>query len=55
LHERLDTVWTERGAIGRYKQWLGMLTRRWPEAVVLFQRVKKSQSFAEVAAALAMP
>jgi tRNA-dihydrouridine synthase C len=45
-------VWTERGAVGRYKQWLAMLTRAWPEAVMLFGQVKKMQRFAEVQAAL---
>lgn len=50
---RFGAPWTERGAIGRYKQWLAMMTREWPEAVVLFQRVKKLQRFAEVEAALA--
>lgn len=51
--ERFGAVWTERGAIGRYKQWLAMLTRDWPEAVLLFQHVKKLQRFTEVEAALA--
>lgn len=51
-HERFGAAWTERGAIGRYKQWLAMLTRAWPEAAVLFAQVKKLQRFAEVEAAL---
>ncbi|MFP5429694.1 MAG: tRNA dihydrouridine synthase [Gammaproteobacteria bacterium] len=40
--------WTERGAIGRYKQWLGMLTRGYAEAVPLFDRVKRIGSLAEL-------
>jgi tRNA-dihydrouridine synthase C len=50
-HEiRFGAVWTERGAIGRYKQWLGMLTRCWPEAVILFSQIKKLQTWDEVMA-----
>lgn len=49
--ERFGAVWTERGAIGRYKQWLAMLVRDWPEARELFGRVKKLQRFDEVRAA----
>jgi len=51
--ERFGAVWSERGAVGRYKQWLAMLVRDWPEARELFERVKKLQRFAEVYAALA--
>lgn len=40
--------WTERGAVGRYKQWLAMLTRSWPEARLLFAAVKRRQRLAEV-------
>lgn len=50
--ERFGAVWTERGAISRYKQWLAMLTRDWPEARELFARVKKLQRFDEVWPAL---
>lgn len=32
---------TEIGLIGRYKQWLGMMTRAYPEAAELWQLVKK--------------
>jgi tRNA-dihydrouridine synthase C len=46
--ERFGAVWTERGAIGRFKQWLAMLVRDWPEARALFGRVKQMQTFAEV-------
>lgn len=40
--------WTESGAIGRYKQWLGMLTRDRPEAMQLFLRIKKLKSLNEI-------
>lgn len=46
-------TWTERGAVGRYKQWLGMLTRAWPEARLLFQQVKRLQRFGEICQILA--
>lgn len=51
--ERFGAVWSERGAIGRYKQWLAMLVRDWPQARELFGRMKTLQGFAEVRAALA--
>lgn len=51
--ERFGAVWTERGAIGRYKQWLAMLTRSWGEARSLFAAVKKLQTFVEVRQVLA--
>lgn len=51
--ERFGAVWTERGAVGRYKQWLAMLTRDWPEARELFSRVKKLQRFTELRGAMA--
>ncbi|MDF2446859.1 MAG: tRNA-dihydrouridine synthase [Moraxellaceae bacterium] len=50
--KRFGAPWTERGAIGRYKQWLAMLTRDWPEAVTLFHQVKKLQRFTDVEAVL---
>lgn len=50
--ERFGAVWSERGAIGRYKQWLAMMVREWPEASSLFALVKKMQSFSEVRRAL---
>jgi tRNA-dihydrouridine synthase C len=53
--ERFGAVWSERGAIGRYKQWLAMLVREWPEARELFSRVKTLQRFDEVKRALAVP
>ena len=39
--EQEPARWTERGAIGRYKQWLGMLTRGYAEAVPVFDQVKR--------------
>lgn len=45
--------WTERGAVGRYKQWLAMLTRAHVEARELFDRTRRMQAFAELEAALA--
>lgn len=50
--ERFGSAWTERGAIGRYKQWLAMLTRDWPEARRLFDVIKRLHRFPEVRAAL---
>lgn len=32
---------TEIGLIGRYKQWLGMMTKAYPEAADLWQKIKK--------------
>lgn len=46
--ERFGAVWTERGAIGRYKQWLAMLTKNWPEALLLFQQIKPLQKIADI-------
>ncbi len=50
--ERFGAVWTEHGAIGRYKQWLAMLTRSWPEARALFARTKNLTTLADVRQAL---
>jgi tRNA-dihydrouridine synthase C len=50
---RPGNVWSERGAIGRYKQWLAMLALARPEARELFGRIKKLDRFHEVRAALA--
>jgi len=44
--------WTERGALGRYKQWLGMLTRGYAQAVPVFEQVKRMKTLAEVRAVL---
>jgi tRNA-dihydrouridine synthase C len=43
-----------RHAPGRFKQWLGLLRRTWPEAEALHQRVRLLRSAAEVTAALDM-
>jgi tRNA-dihydrouridine synthase C len=51
--EHAPARWTERGAIGRYKQWLGMLTRGYAEAVPLFDRVKRVKTLTEVRQLLA--
>jgi tRNA-dihydrouridine synthase C len=32
---------TEIGLIGRYKQWLGMMTKAYPEATELWQQIKR--------------
>ncbi|HNE92134.1 MAG TPA: tRNA-dihydrouridine synthase, partial [Agitococcus sp.] len=40
--------WTEAGAVGRYKQWLGMLLQAWPEAQTLFQQIKKERSYSQI-------
>lgn len=37
--------WTESGAVGRYKQWLAMLSQAWPPAKLLFDLVKKEKSY----------
>jgi tRNA-dihydrouridine synthase C len=50
--EQEPARWTERGAIGRYKQWLGMLTRGYVEAVPLFDQVKRMKSLNEIRALL---
>lgn len=51
-HERFGAHWTEHGAVGRYKQWLGMLTRSHAEARQLFAVVKRQKTLAEVRRAL---
>lgn len=35
---------TEIGMIGRYKQWLGMMTKAYPEAQELWTKVKKKNN-----------
>ncbi len=39
---------TDAGLIGRYKQWLGMLTAGYPEAQTLWQTAKKAQRLDEL-------
>lgn len=46
--ECFGALWTERGAVGRYKQWLAMLVRAWPEALDLFNAVKKQHTVDEI-------
>lgn len=50
--ERFGMVWTERGAIGRYKQWLAMLTRSHAQARQLFEQSKRLRTLAEIRQAL---
>lgn len=40
--------WTERGAVGRYKQWLGLLIRGFPEAASVFAQVKSLRTLEDV-------
>lgn len=42
--------WSENGVVGRYKQWLGMLSQHWPEAKELFDQVKKVRPYEELCA-----
>ena len=44
----------EQGIVGRYKQWLGMTAQVYPEAAMLFQRVKKLRRIHEVLDVVAM-
>jgi tRNA-dihydrouridine synthase C len=39
---------TEIGMIGRYKQWLGMMTKAYPEAQELWDQVKKLKQLDEI-------
>ena len=39
---------TEVGMIGRYKQWLGMMTKAYPEAQALWDQVKKLKQLDEI-------
>ncbi|MNT99400.1 tRNA-dihydrouridine synthase C [compost metagenome] len=43
-----------RYAPGRLKQWLGMLTRSYPEAVALFAEVRRENDCARIDALLGM-
>lgn len=43
---------TEQGLVGRYKQWLGMLTQGYVEAEILWQQVKKIKELALLKTAL---
>lgn len=50
--ERFGAVWTERGAVGRYKQWLAMLTRSHEGARLLFAQIKRQTRLHDVRQAL---
>jgi hypothetical protein len=41
---------TEKGAIGRYKQWLAMLSQYWPQAKLLFELVKRESLYQNIVA-----
>ena len=41
---------TEKGAIGRYKQWLAMLSQYWPQAKLLFELVKRENVYQNIVA-----
>ena len=51
-HEDSGAKWTEGGAVGRYKQWLAMLTQGYAEAGELFEKVKRVKQLAEIRALL---
>lgn len=46
---------TEQGLVGRYKQWLGMLTQGYSEAEQLWQQVKKIRDIDVLRKALSQP
>jgi tRNA-dihydrouridine synthase C len=49
----LDSMQGHDGGVGgRYKQWLGMLTQSYPEAKVIFDRIKKIKALADIRLAL---
>ena len=39
---------TEIGMVGRYKQWLGMMTKAYPEAQQLWTHVKKIKQLEDI-------
>ncbi|RYY79645.1 MAG: tRNA-dihydrouridine synthase C [Moraxellaceae bacterium] len=43
---------TEQGLVGRYKQWLGMLTQGYPEAALLWNGIKKIREMDSLRTAL---
>ncbi|MDO5650777.1 MAG: tRNA-dihydrouridine synthase [Moraxella sp.] len=49
LHDPTDN---QSGLIGRYKQWLGMLTKGYPQAEALWQTIKRQKDKAEILATL---
>ncbi len=50
--ESQKAKWSESGAVGRYKQWLAMLTAAYPQARQLFADVKRLRRLQEVEQAL---
>lgn len=46
--EQEPARWTEHGAVGRYKQWLAMMTRGYAEAVPVFGQAKRMRTLTEV-------
>lgn len=46
--EGVAAKWNESGAVGRYKQWLAMLTQGYSEAVALFAAVKRLKRFTDI-------
>ncbi len=43
---------TEIGMVGRYKQWLGMMSKAYPEAKTLWNQIKRIKSLEEICGAL---
>jgi tRNA-dihydrouridine synthase C len=43
---------TEIGMVGRYKQWLGMMSKHYPQAKALWDEVKRIKQLAEITAKL---
>ena len=39
---------TEIGMVGRYKQWLGMMSKHYPEAKMLWDQIKRMKSLVEI-------
>ena len=39
---------TEIGMVGRYKQWLGMMTKAYPQAKELWDQVKRIKALDEI-------
>ena len=39
---------TEIGMVGRYKQWLGMMSKAYPEAKALWNEIKRLKTLDEI-------
>jgi tRNA-dihydrouridine synthase C len=39
---------TEIGMVGRYKQWLGMMSKHYPEAKMLWNEIKRLKKIDEI-------